>query len=302
MHSDERARSNGKSQATDNHCQLVHCRVDELRPHPSYVRHHLSVSASQLSALAAHGSFTLQEPPVITRDRRIIDGYARLELARRQGQRSILCIEYDLTDEQALRWLIQSRHPYRGLNAYLRILMASDLEPDLQEEARRNQQAGARNKGSSKLTTVKTVDVRSEIAAVAGASTGNVTKVTQLRRTAHPSVEEALRAGEISIHKAWQWRNESPETQLENLRRRRLERGISRKARTLVAEHQAAILPSAPHPIPFHLLELVSIVSGLSNMSTDESSEFGTVVTAILDVPGKGIYLTKELVQALRSQ
>ena len=58
------------------------------------------------------------------------------------------------------------------------------------------------------------MDGRSEIAAVADVSTGNVTKVRQLRRKAHATIEQALRAGEISIHKAWQWSDESPKKQL----------------------------------------------------------------------------------------
>jgi hypothetical protein len=163
-------------------------------------------------------------------------------------------------------------------------------------------QAGGRNKGSSNLTAVKKIDVRSEIAIEAVTSTGSVTKVSQLRRTAHPSVEEALRTGEISIHRAWQWRNESPETQLENLRLRRLERGIKRKARTLVAKHKATILPPSPDPISLNMLEVVSLMNYLSTMSIDESNAFGTVAMVTLDVPGKGIFMTRELVQAFRPQ
>ncbi len=275
-------------------------RIAKLRPHPSYVKHHLSVSASQLSALAACGDFAFREPLVITRDRQIIDGYARLELARRQDRVSILCIEYDLTEDAALRWLIQSHRPSRGLNAYSRILLALDLQPSLQEKARANQQAGGRNKGSSKLTEANRLDGRSEIAAVADVSTGNVTKVRQLRRKAHATIEQALRAGEISIHKAWQWSDGSPKKQLENLRLRRLERGIKKKARTLVVEHQAATLRSAPDPRSFTVRDLVSLVNCLSAMSMDESSELGTVVMATLDVSGKGIYITQELLRAFR--
>jgi hypothetical protein len=35
-------------------------------------------------------------------------------------------------------------------------------------------------------------------------------------------------------------------------------------------------------------------------MSTDESPAFGAVTMAVLDVPGKGIYITQELVQAFK--
>ena len=89
--------------------QLVTCRLDELNPHPSYVRHHLAVPASQLSALAGRGDRAFLEPLMITQDRTILDGYARLELARLHGRATLLCIEYDLSEEEALHWLLQ-RH------------------------------------------------------------------------------------------------------------------------------------------------------------------------------------------------
>jgi len=126
------------------------------------------------------------------------------------------------------------------------------------------------------------------------------TKVRQLRRTAHATVVEALRAGEISIHKAWRWSNESPTKQLENLRLRRLERGIKKKARALVVEHQAATLRSVPDPRSFTVRDLVGLVNYLSATSIDESGELGPVVMATLDVSGRGIYVTQELLRAFR--
>ena len=81
--------------------QLVTCRLEELRPHPSYLRHHLAVSASQLSALAERGDRAFLEPLVVTQDRTILDGYARLELARLQGRATLSCIEYELTESEA---------------------------------------------------------------------------------------------------------------------------------------------------------------------------------------------------------
>jgi len=58
---------------------------------------------------------------------------------------------------------------------------------------------------SSNLAEADRLDVRSEIAAAACVSTGNVGKVKQLVLAAHPDVLEALRAGEVSIHKASVW-------------------------------------------------------------------------------------------------
>jgi hypothetical protein len=113
-------------------------RVVELRLHPSYVGHQISVPASQLSALAALGSLAFREPIVVTRDLTIIDGYARFQLAKHQGRETLSCLEYDLTEEEALRWLIQSHRPSWGLNAFSRVLLVLDLEPFLQERALAN--------------------------------------------------------------------------------------------------------------------------------------------------------------------
>src|SRR5213596_2283672 len=89
-----------------NYGQLVTCRLDELRPHPSYVRHHLTVPAFQLSALAERCNLALLDPLVITRDHFVIDGYALRELARQQGSPTLPCIELNLNEAEGLQWLL----------------------------------------------------------------------------------------------------------------------------------------------------------------------------------------------------
>jgi len=170
-------RSENGQQLDDIQRRLVTCRLDELRPHPSYVRHHLTVPAFQLSALTERGNLALLDPLVITRDRTILDGYALRELARQQGSPTLPCIELNLNEAEGLQWLLWKSRRSNGLNAFSRILLALDLEPGLKEKARSNQRAGGQNKGSSKLTEDKRLDVRSEVARAAGVSVGNVTKV-----------------------------------------------------------------------------------------------------------------------------
>src|SRR5207248_6325810 len=80
---------------------------------------------------------------------------------------------------------------------------ALDLEPSLREKARGNQGVGGKKGDSSNLTEAERLDVRSEIAAAAGVSVGNVSKVKQLMMTARPELRQAVRNGEISIHRAW---------------------------------------------------------------------------------------------------
>jgi hypothetical protein len=133
-----------------------------------------------LSALAALGNLAFREPIVVTSSQTIIDGYARFQLAQQQGRDTLPCLEYDLSEEDALRWLIQIHRPSWGLNSFGRILLALDLEPLLQEKARSNQQIGGRHKGLSSLTKAQKVDRRSELAEAAGVSSGNIRKVKQL--------------------------------------------------------------------------------------------------------------------------
>jgi hypothetical protein len=62
--------------------RLLNYSVHQLRPHPSYARHKLSVQASQLAALEEYGELALRIPVIVTRECFIIDGYARWEFAK----------------------------------------------------------------------------------------------------------------------------------------------------------------------------------------------------------------------------
>ena len=231
------------------HGQLVTCRLNELRSHPSYIRHGLSVPASQLSSVAVLGDVAFRDPLVITRDRIVVDGYARWELARRQGREVLQCLEYELTEDEGLECLLQRHRRRMGLNSFVRILLAFDLEPSLQEKARANQQAGGQKKGWSSLTKAQKVVVRSQIALAAGASAGSVTKVKQILATIQPEVQEALRRGEISIHRAWLWRTLLPNDQIDALKLYRSKRGIGKVIREALSQHQRRTAPASLAPV-----------------------------------------------------
>ncbi|HEY7097400.1 MAG TPA: hypothetical protein VH437_11790 [Terriglobales bacterium] len=250
-----------------------------------------------MSVLEALGDLAFREPIVITKDRVVIDGYARWQLARQQGRTTIVCIEYDLTEEESIQWLVQSRRPNKGQNAYTRIILALDSEPYLQERARQNLRTGTSRKGSSNLTKIQRIDVRSEVAAIAGVADGSVTKVKQLRKTAVPAVEQAVRDGEISIHRAWLWSYEVPERQLEYLRLHRLESEIKKKAKILVTQHQTKLDKSSLDPRFFTMPELVEFVDSFSESFAKNSSAFGAPLIATLNIDGQGIFITRDLVE-----
>ena len=164
-----------------------------------------------------------------------------------KARATLPCIEYELTESEALHWLLQKHRRSNGLNAFSRILLALDLEAGFKEKARSNQQAGGQNKGSSKLTEAEKLDVRREIAAAAGVCVGNVSKVKRVTLTAHSELLQALRSGEISIHRASLWCKESPERQREELRLYQSERGIRKTIRLLVSRHRSKSLPGVPN-------------------------------------------------------
>lgn len=272
--------------------QLVTCRVDELRPHPAYVRHHIAISASQLSPLAELGDLMFREPLLITQDRTILDGYARWKLARQRGWLTLPCIEYDLPEAEALYWLLQKHRRSNGLNAFSRILLALELQPWLTEQARSNQRAGGQNRGSSKLAEADKLDVRSKIAAAAGVSAGNVSKVKQLAMHAPPALLQALREGEVSIHRASVWL-QTPEKQLDQLSLHRNLRGIRRTIDSLLHRHRIARAAGKGQ------FDIQRIGSTLAAMKTEQKT---SVLVGEIQVPGNVILLSKELMQALESQ
>jgi hypothetical protein len=279
--------------------RIVSCRVEELRPHPSYERHQLAVSASQLSAIAERDEFVFEEPLIVTQNGLIVDGYARWELAKRQGRTTLPCIKYELNEQDALQRLIQTHHRSHGLNDFIRIELALDLEPHFQEKAFTNRQEGGRLKGLSKLTTAEKVNSRREIARVAHVSVGNVHKVKYILGHACSQVKEAARTGEVSINRAGKWSHEEESKQLECLRLYRIERGIRRKARNLVAAERALASVSKPGEPVLRPFDFIGLVNQLTAIAPEQFSEFGSIEVKLVHGPGLAIYVTEELINVL---
>jgi hypothetical protein len=270
--------------------RLITCRVDELHPHPSYQRHNIAVPASRLTPLVEPANPLFREPLLITRQHTILDGYAGWELARRLALPTLNCLEYDLTEEEALLWLIQKHQRSDGLNAFCRILLALELEPWFKARARGNQQLGGQKKGSSNLTEADRLDVRTEIAAAAGVSAGNVTKVKHLSSAAHPDVLEALRAGGVSIHQAWVWLRK-PDKQLDALGMQQNRSGIAKTVNSLLrAQGNSA---RGEH------FDAQRIAAALARLDSEQSD---TILVAEIKVPGVVLLVSTALRQALTSQ
>lgn len=282
----------GTEQQQDNRGgRLVTCHPDELHPHPSYTRHSLTVHAYQLSAVAELGDLAFRDPLIITQDHIILDGFARWTLARLQGRSTLACIEYEMSESEALQNLLQRHRRSSGLNDFIRICLALELEPFLKSKGRKKQQAGGQNKGSSILTEAARLDVRKEIARIAGVSVGNVTKVKQLTTIPHSDIIKALREKELSIHRAWLWSKLSPQEQQEQLWLHQGKKGIRKTIRHLLSPHLPKTAPPA-----FKVSDLIKLVSAL------QSGGLGSIKVVSINIPGKIVLVTDELFRSLDTQ
>jgi hypothetical protein len=257
------------------------CRISELRPHPSYSR--LNLGTPLLNGLE-----NLDADPLITTENGVIlDGYARFYFAQLQGHITLPCLVYHCSDSQALGHLIRRHHRSHVLNDFCRILLALELEPSLASKARLHQQAGGESKGSSKLTTAESIDVRREIAKLAGVSVGNVSKVKQLVSKADPKIIEALTHGQIRIHRAWQWREEHPEKQRRLLLEHISNAGVKKTIRDLISQQRQR------GQAPLNVETLVSLLSSANSKILDN-----TIVTCFKAV-GRSIHISQDLLNEL---
>jgi len=90
-------------------------------------------------------------------------------------------------------------------NAFIRIRLALKLEGALQQRALTNMQMGGKYKGAATLPKAAQVDVREQIAAIAGAGGRNVSKVKEILDKGHPRILGELANGSISINRAHQF-------------------------------------------------------------------------------------------------
>ena len=141
-------------------------------------------------------------PILITTNGTILAGFGRWRSALFDDRHEINCIEYSLREEEALRFIISPHQPRRGWNASIRICLALKLEPYFQERARANMSAGGKYKGWANLPEAQHIEVRQEIARVAGVGARSVSNVRTILQTAHPRLIEALRDGVLTINRA----------------------------------------------------------------------------------------------------
>jgi hypothetical protein len=145
------------------------------------------------------------DPIIITANRVILVGFRSWRLAIQENRLEIQCMEYAAADDEALEFMIKRHRSRRGWNDFVRIRLALRQKSHLQERALANMRTGGEHKGLTNLPKAERMDVRQEIAHLAGTGTGNITKVERILAKAHRSIIAALQTGALRIHRAWGW-------------------------------------------------------------------------------------------------
>jgi hypothetical protein len=147
----------------------------------------------------------IEAPIPITRTGTIIGGFSHWHQAISDGRPTVVCLEYSLTNEEALEFILTQFRPRQNWNDFTRIRIALELETNLQEKALENQIAGGKYKGLANLPKPEQIDVRREIARIAGVGSRNVSNVKTILRRAHPALIDGLSNGSLRIHRAMKW-------------------------------------------------------------------------------------------------
>ena len=178
---------------------------------------------------------SMLEPILITTKGTILVGFGRWRSALLDGKREINCIEYQLTEDESLQFILTHHQSRSGWNDFIRIRLALALEPDFQRRAVDNMRAGGKYKGLANLPEAQHIDVRQEIAKIAGVCPRNVSNVKALLKLAHPRLIEALRDGTLRINRAIQFCKVPRAEQVEQFTRYSEERATNKVIRRSIA-------------------------------------------------------------------
>jgi hypothetical protein len=149
-------------------------RPGQLRGHPALNEFGWTGVIDELNDLAPLNDRTTVAPILITTSGIILTEFGRWKLAAIEGETELRCIEYSLSEDESLQFLLKHHQPCRGWNPFTRIRLALKLEPCLRQKALDNMRAGGKYKGSASLPDLERIDVRREVATLAGVGARNV--------------------------------------------------------------------------------------------------------------------------------
>jgi hypothetical protein len=209
---------------------------EQLRLHPALEEIGWTGEIDEFDDDARLKDQSVPVPILITTNGTILAGFGHWRSAFFDDRHEINCIEYPLSEEEALQFIISHHQPHRAWNAYIRIRLALKLEPYFQQRARDNMRAGGKYKGWANLPEVQHMNVRQEIARAAGVGSRNVSNVKTILEVAHPRLIEALRDDTLTINRAVQFCKLPRPEQLEPFIRYSEERATNKVIRRAIPQ------------------------------------------------------------------
>jgi hypothetical protein len=178
---------------------VVRCPKD-LRVHPALLEMDGMDVAGELNE-AERVRHQAAAPILISSDGIVLSGFGHWRSALLHGEQEVECIEYVLGQEDSLRFMLACHMPRRTWNAFVRTRAALTLEPYFQRLALDNMRNGGKHKGSANLPNPQHIDVRRQIAEIAGVGARNVSNVKIILAAAHKCLLIALANGTLTINK-----------------------------------------------------------------------------------------------------
>jgi hypothetical protein len=187
-------------------CRPVLRFPEQLRLHPALVELGFTGAIDEFNRAALPKNQSVPEPILITRDGTILAGLGRWRVALFEGkQEEVHCIEYPLTEEESLEFILTYHQTRIGWNRFVCTCLALTLEHTLQQKALDNMRAGGKYKGSANLLDLQRIDVLKAISRVALVSPRTVGNVKVILKNAHPRLIAALQNDTLTINRAIQF-------------------------------------------------------------------------------------------------
>ena len=152
----------------------------------------------------------------------IIDGHNRYEICQKQK------IAFDTQDiefaddNEAKIWIIKNQFGRRNINNATRAMLALELEPLIKEKAKENlsESGGDRKSETAKsglqnsVKAIKPINTQKEVADIAGLSHSTIHEAKKVKESGNQEVIDKMKAGTMSIHKAYKEVMPKRETQV----------------------------------------------------------------------------------------
>jgi hypothetical protein len=254
----------------------------ELRLHQALSDLNLVTPIEELDRAARLNDPVLSDTVLITTTGIVLDGVGLWRLAFLEGRTELHCIEYAITDEESLQFILNRRTSRKGWNSFIRIRLALTLEAHFQQQAIQNMRTGGRHKGLADLPEAQCIDVRQRIAEAAGVGARNVSKVKSILDTGHPLLVAAVTNDLLTINAAMRFctlpKVEQPNRLARHLEDRETGKIIRRSVRRSAAAHTC-----------------IDVITVLDKLQYEETSRPGTVVVRISQLKNTVVLLGQDL-------